>query len=168
MVISRSCGYCSAGGCDCSVRGTGRFENGNEAVIKMKRKWMSVLLFLYCCSSISVAQAGARLSIAKGGEKPQWVNLATHTLSNPAKLPITGYGDWARCEAYYKPHLASAFVRCFTSPTRNGASVGAYCDVDNTRAWKPRRERLLKSELHLDAGDLAGGWLTVTLDCQVE
>lgn len=117
---------------------------------------------------MSVVQASARLSIAKGGEKPQWVNLATYTQPYPAKLPITGYGDWERCEAYYQPHLASAFVRCFTSPTQNGASVGAYCDVDNTRVRKPPQERISKSELHLDSGYNATGWLTVTLDCQFE
>ena len=131
----------------------------------MKYKWISVLLFVFCYGTLSAAHAGARLSIVKGGDKPSWITLSNHLESNPIKLFITDYGDWTHCEAYSKPHLASAFVRCFTYPNRNGASVGAYCDLDNKEAWKPRQERNSKSEFHLDAGKFARGWVTVTLDC---
>ncbi len=131
----------------------------------MKYKNLIVLSLAWFLSGLSSAEVGARLSIVKGGDKPSWISLSNHLQSNPIKLFITDYGDWTHCEAYSKPHLASAFVRCFTYPNRNGASVGAYCDLDNKEAWKPRQERNSKSEFHLDAGKFARGWVTVTLDC---
>jgi hypothetical protein len=134
----------------------------------MKYKWISVLLFVFCYGTLSAAHAGARLSIVKGGDKPSWINLSKHVKANPMTLPINGYGDWTHCEAYAKPDMASAFVRCFTHPNRGGASIGAYCDLDTNTAWKKPKEWIRKSEFHLDAGKSAAGWVTVTLDCSDE
>ena len=116
--------------------------------------------------ALSPANADAKLSIVKGGERPRWVTLENYERTSPITIPINGYGEWAYCEAYSKPLMASAFVRCFTQSGPTGASVGGYCDLDTEKAWKERSEWITKTEFHLDAGQSAAGWLTVTLDCR--
>lgn len=76
-----------------------------------------------------------------------------------------GVGDWTHCEAYAKPHLASAYVQCFSEIGGKQNIVRAYCDQDTDKAWKPRRKWITKTEFHLDSTHRSRAYLTVTLDC---
>ena len=132
----------------------------------MKYRTTVVAALLLIFSGLSSAEVDARLSIVKGGEDHSWMRLDNHLKSNPLRVEIRGYGDWTHCEAYSKPVMSSAFVRCFTHPNRTGASIGAYCDLDTEMAWKKREEWIEITEFHLDAGSNVAGWLNISLDCR--